>query len=180
MKRSVIAVAVLSSLFMSAGNAAEGNQQGELIITGKVAGTTCQFDGATTATIAMNEIGADQFQDKDAGYIHDAYSNTTILPLKVICTGDNAPKITFSRDQFDVGNSGITRNTAEENGAAFAVFYEDADGQSKQIKGDDYIHLVKNDANEYELNFRAKYAKAGAEVTAGPVNSALTMTVVTD
>lgn len=61
MKRSIIAVAVLSSLFMSAGNAAEGNQQGELIITGNIAGTTCQFDGSTTATITMNEIGADQF-----------------------------------------------------------------------------------------------------------------------
>ena len=180
MKRSIIAVAVLSSLFMSAGNAAEGNQQGELIITGNIAGTTCQFDASTTATITMNEIGADQFQGKDAGYIHDAYSNTTILPLKVICTGDNAPKITFSRDQFDVGNSGITRNTADENGAGFAVYYEGADGQSQQIKGDDYIHLVKNENNTYELNFRAKYAAVDTEVKAGPVNSALTMTVVTD
>lgn len=45
MKRSIIAVAVLSSLFMSAGAVAEGNQQGELIITGNVVGTTCQFIG---------------------------------------------------------------------------------------------------------------------------------------
>ncbi|RZN37641.1 fimbrial protein YehD [Escherichia sp. E2593] len=180
MKRSIIAVAVLSSLFMSAGAFAEGNQQGELIITGKVAGTTCQFTEATTATITMNEIGADQLNGQEAGYIHEGYSNTTILPLKVKCTGEKPPKITFSRDQFDVGNSGITRNTAEENGAGFAVYYEGADGQSQQIKGDDYIHLVKNDANEYELNFRAKYAAVGTEVKAGAVNSALTMTVVTD
>lgn len=79
-----------------------------------------------------------------------------------------------------MGNSGITRNTAEENGAGFAVYYEGADGQSQQIKGDDYIHLVKNENNTYELNFRAKYAAVDTEVKAGPVNSALTMTVVTD
>ncbi|MCV5409898.1 fimbrial chaperone protein, partial [Escherichia coli] len=59
MKRSIIAVAVLSSLFMNAGNAAEvENAMGTLIINGKVVGTTCQFlSGSDNATIEMSEIG---------------------------------------------------------------------------------------------------------------------------
>ncbi len=60
MKRSIISAAVLSAVFMSAGAFAADSDQGELIITGKVVGTTCKFTGDTTATIAMNEIGVDR------------------------------------------------------------------------------------------------------------------------
>lgn len=182
MKRSIIAVAVLSSLFMSAGAfAEEGSEQGELVITGNVVGTTCQFIGNSQATIAMNDIGADQFKDQSAGFIYNGYSNKTTVPLTVKCTGDKAPRITFSRSQFDANRSDITINTAANpNGAGFAVYYEGADGQPQKIEGDKSIELEENSSNEYTLNFSAKYAQSGSEVTAGPVNSALTMTVVTD
>ncbi|MFP2605264.1 fimbrial protein [Escherichia marmotae] len=69
MKRSIIAVAVLSSLFMSAGNAAEvENAMGTLIINGRVVGTTCQFlSGSDNATIEMSEIGIEQFENVQVG-----------------------------------------------------------------------------------------------------------------
>ncbi|EFO1591918.1 fimbrial protein YehD [Escherichia marmotae] len=183
MKRSIIAVAVLSSLFMSAGNAAEtatSVEQGELIITGKVVGTTCKFTEGTTATIAMNEIGEDQFKGLSKGGILEAYSNKTTVPLKVECYGEKAPRITFSSSQFTDEHDNITINTASENGAGFAVYYMDGD-EEKPITKKESIDLTgKGNDNKYILHFRAKYAKAGAEVTSGPVNSALTMTVVTD
>jgi type 1 fimbria pilin len=41
---------------MSAGAFAADTDQGELIITGKVVGTTCKFTGDSTATIGMNKL----------------------------------------------------------------------------------------------------------------------------
>ena len=56
MKRSIISAAVLSAVVMSAGAFAADSDQGELIITGKVVGTTCKFTGDTTATIGMTKL----------------------------------------------------------------------------------------------------------------------------
>lgn len=180
MKHSIIAVAVLSSLFMSAGAFAEGNQQGELIITGKVVGTTCQFIDGTTATIAMNEIGADQFENVTVGGTVDTYSNKTTVPLKVQCTGDKTPRITFSSSQFVDSYDNITVNTASNNGAGFAVYYVN-NGNENKITKDGVIELNGQGVDGlYTLNFSAKYAKPDETVTPGDVKSALTMTVVTD
>lgn len=129
----------------------------------------------------MNEIGEDQFKDQSAGFIYDGYSNKITVPLTVKCSPGKTPRITFSRSQFDANRSNITINTsAIQNGAGFAVYYESADGKIQNIEGDKSIELEKNSSNEYTLNFSAKYAQSGDVVTAGPVNSALTMTVVTD
>ena len=52
MKRLTVAAAVLSTVFMSAGAFAD-TDQGEVIITGRVVGTTCQFlDGNNSTTRA--------------------------------------------------------------------------------------------------------------------------------
>ncbi|MEB1123739.1 fimbrial protein YehD, partial [Citrobacter freundii] len=120
MKRSIISAAVLSVVFMSAGTFAADTDQGELIITGKVVGTTCKFTGDSTATIGMNQIGADRLNALSAGGVYDGYTNKTTVPLTVECTGTEAPKITFSSSQFDSTNKYITRNTASNNGAGFA------------------------------------------------------------
>ena len=170
MKRSIISAAVLSAVVMSAGAFAADSDQGELIITGKVVGTTCKFTGDTTATIGMNQIGADRLNALSAGGVYEGYSNKTTVPLTVECTGSKAPKITFSSSQFDSNNKYITRNTAANNGAGFTVYY-----------GDTGIELTKTADNKYTLNFSARYAKIGsADVSAGDVASSLTMTVVTD
>ena len=179
MKRSIISAAVLSAVFMSAGAFAADTDQGELIITGKVVGTTCKFTGDTTATIGMNQIGADRLNNLDAGGVYEGYSNKTTVPLTVECTGDKAPKITFSSSQFDSSNKYITRNTAANNGAGFSVYY--GDDFTKQVNPDTGIELTKTSDNKYTLNFSARYVRIGAAaVTAGDVASSLTMTVVTD
>lgn len=49
MKRLTVAAAVLSTVFMSAGAFAD-TDQGEVIITGRVVGTTCQFLDGNNST----------------------------------------------------------------------------------------------------------------------------------
>lgn len=143
-------------------------------------GTTCQFIDGTTATIAMNEIGADQFENVTVGSTVDTYSNKTTVPLKVKCTGDKTPRITFSSSQFVDSYDNITVNTASNNGAGFAVYYVNND-EEKRITKDGVIELNGKDTNDlYTLNFSARYAKSDTSVTSGDVKSALTMTVVTD
>ncbi|HHU0689643.1 fimbrial protein YehD [Citrobacter sp. Marseille-Q3906] len=178
MKRSVISAAVLTAVFMSAGAFSVDSDQGELVITGKVTGTTCKFVGDTTATIGMNQIGADRLNALTLGGVYDGYSNQTTTPLTVECTGTEAPRITFSSSQFDSANKYITRNTASSNGAGFAVYY--GNDFTQQVNPGTGINLTKTSDNKYILNFKARYAKAGNAVTAGDVASSLTMTVVTD
>ncbi|EAY3716711.1 fimbrial protein YehD [Salmonella enterica] len=178
MKRLLIAASVLSAIFMSAGVFAADSDQGELIITGKVVGTTCKFTGETTATIGMNQIGVDRLNGLNAGDVYEGYSNKTTAPLTVECTGDKAPRITFSSSQFDSTRNFITRNTASANGAGFVVYY--GEGFTQRVNPEDGIELTKTADNKYTLNFSARYAKQGTTVTAGDVASSLTMTVVTD
>lgn len=183
MKRSIIAVAVLSSLFMSAGNAADvENAMGTLIINGKVVGTTCQFlSGSDNATIEMSEIGIDQFKNVQVDAPVTTYSNTTSLPLKVKCEVGVKPRITFSSTQFKGADLNITRNIGDANDVGFAVFYGQEASTDNQITGNKSIELTTPDENgEYDLHFTAQYAKAGAAVRKGGVNSTITMTVVAD
>ncbi|EMO4246574.1 fimbrial protein YehD [Citrobacter freundii] len=176
MKRSIISAAVLSVVFMSAGAFAADTDQGELIIMGKVVGTTCKFTGDSTATIGMNQIGADRLNALSAGGVYDGYTNKTTVPLTVECTGTEAPKITFSSSQFDSTNKYITRNTASNNGAGFAVYYG-----NEQVNPESGIQLTKTADNKYVLDFSARYAKVGTGIVeSGDVASSLTMTVVTD
>lgn len=143
MKRSIISAAVLSVVFMSAGTFAADTDQGELIITGKVVGTTCKFTGDSTATIGMNQIGADRLNALSAGGVYDGYTNKTTVPLTVECTGTEAPKITFSSSQFDSTNKYITRNTASNNGAGFAVYYG-----NERVNPESGIQLTKTADNK--------------------------------
>ncbi len=183
MKRSVIAATVLASLFMSAGLfAAEGSTEGQLTITGKVTGTTCQFlSGSENTTISMSEIGRDQFENVEVGSPVTTYSNTTSLPLKVKCPGEKKPRITFSSTQFEGTGLNVTRNTSDASGVGFAVFLGKGTDSSKRISGNSPIELTSATNNgEYELHFTAQYAKADNNVGTGKVSSAITMTVVTD
>ncbi|EJW0411517.1 fimbrial protein YehD [Escherichia coli] len=183
MKRSVIAATVLASLFMSAGSfAAEGSTEGQLTINGKVTGTTCQFlSGSENTTISMSEIGRDQFENVEVGSPVTTYSNTTSLPLKIKCSGEKEPRITFSSTQFFKGaGSNVTRNTGDASGVGFAVFLGKGTDSSNRISGNSPIKLTPATNGEYELHFTAQYAKADNNVSTGEVSSAITMTVVTD
>ncbi len=183
MKRSVIAATVLASLFMSAGSfAAEGSTEGQLTINGKVTGTTCQFlSGSENTTISMSEIGRDQFENVEVGSPVTTYSNTTSLPLKIKCSGEKEPRITFSSTQFFKGAaSNVTRNTGDASGVGFAVFFGKGTDSSNRISGNSPIKLPPATHGEYELHFTAQYAKADNNVGTGEVSSAITMTVVTD
>lgn len=181
MKRSIMAIAVLSSFIISASvvAASGGNSDsGVLKINGRVVGTTCQFIDSNTAEISLNEIGMDKLSDLDDGQIYTPVVNGTQQPLRIKCQGNNTPRVTFSASQF--GDKKITFNNGDAKGVGFAVYYGN---DSKQIDpaGKMDLDLVKNANDEYELNFFARYARLGTnEVTAGSVSSTLTLTVVTD
>ncbi|MEX9253265.1 fimbrial protein YehD [Pseudenterobacter timonensis] len=181
MKRSIVTAAVLSALFVSAGAFAadsEGAAEGELIITGKVVGTTCKFIDGNKAIIDMNEIGKDVLNRLSPGQAYTAYKNDTITPLKVKCDNNEAPTITFSTSQFDSVNKKVTRNTASQNGVGFVVLYD-----GNEIDPETGLKLTGNDKGEYTLNFSAQYARLAplnTDVEQGPVASSLTLTVVTD
>lgn len=154
---------------------------GTLIINGKVVGTTCQFlSGSDNATIEMSEIGIDQFENVQVGAPVTTYSNTTSLPLKVKCKDGVQPRITFSSTQFEGADLNITRNTGDANNVGFAVFYGQEASTGNQITGNKSVELTPSENGEYDLHFTAQYAKAGAVVSKGGVNSTITMTVVAD
>ncbi|EOD2644154.1 fimbrial chaperone protein, partial [Escherichia coli] len=108
------------------------------------------------------------------------YSNTTSLPLKVKCEVGVQPRITFSSTQFEGADLNITRNTGDANDVGFAVFYGQEASTGNQITGNKPVELTQSENGEYDLHFTAQYAKAGADVSKGGVNSTITMTVVTD
>lgn len=180
MKRLTVAAAVLSTVFMSAG-AFVDTDQGEVIITGRVVGTTCQFlDGNNSTTITMNQVGQESLASLGAGATYTGIKNSTTVPLKLKCTGA-APKISLARNQFDTTYPNITKNTVAggASGVGFVVTANDA-----ELNANSLIPL-NGDPDEngvYTIDFSAQYAvvAAGNAVTQGDVESTLTLTVVTE
>lgn len=182
MKRSIITIAVLSSVFISAGAvAATGDtyDSGVLKINGKVVGTTCQFIDSNTAEISLNEVGMDKLSTLPVGQAYTPVVNGTQQPLRIKCEGNKTPRVTFSASQFD--DKKVTFNNGDAKGVGFAVYYGN---DNKQIDPAGKMDLApeKNANGEYELNFFARYARLNNNdaVKAGTVSSTLTLTVVTD
>lgn len=179
MKRSIIATAVFSGIFISTGAfSATEYDSGVLQINGKVVGTTCQFIGVNTAEITLNEIGEDKLSTLNAGEVYDSVMNSTQVPLKIQCAKGKEPRISFSDTQFDSNN--ITYNNGTAKGVGFAVYYGD---DNKKVDPQEKMTISGNAATgEYEIKFSARYARLadGADVAAGDVKSTLTLTVVTD
>lgn len=117
MKRSIITIAVLSSVFISAGAvAATGDtyDSGVLKINGKVVGTTCQFIDSNTAEISLNEVGMDKLSTLPVGQAYTPVVNGTQQPLRIKCDGNKTPRVTFSASQFD--DKKVTFNNGDAKG----------------------------------------------------------------
>lgn len=176
MKRSLVTAAVLSALFVSAGAFAAEFDSGELIITGKVAGTSCKFLDTQSATIDMNPVGLDVLQNVESGASYNNYQNRTTMPLKIKCSEGTAPRLTFSDSQFDGTDKSITLNKGTAPGVGFKVYLDNT-----EIKGNTDIPLTASKDGIYTLNFVAKYAVINKQIlNTGTVESALTLTVVSD
>ncbi|HDK6714544.1 TPA: fimbrial protein YehD [Klebsiella quasipneumoniae] len=180
MKRLTIAAAVLSTVFMSAGAFAE-TDQGEVIITGRVVGTTCQFlDGNNSTTITMNQVGQESLAGLNAGATYTGIKNSPTVPLKLKCTG-TPPKISLARNQFDTTYPNITKNTVTggASGVGFVVTANNA-----ELNADSLIPLngEPDENGVYTIDFSAQYALVaqGSSVTQGDVESTVTLTVVTE
>lgn len=176
MKNSVIAAAVLSAIFMSAGAYAADEDMGELKINGEIVGTSCTFQGDKSATIELSKVGVDRFAGLIAGQVYSGYTSPEVM-LKVKCSKYDNPRISFNSSQFVANN--ITKNNSEDNGAGFAVYLN-----GRQVTPDaaGVLALKPEEGVDgvYTLKFSARYAVAANNVKAGAVESVLTMTVLTD
>ncbi|GAB5071509.1 fimbrial protein YehD [Citrobacter sedlakii] len=177
MNNSIIAAAVLSGIFMSAGAFAANEDMGELKIKGEIVGTSCTFEGENNATIELSQVGADRLTGLNAGDVYSGYTSPEVS-LQVKCADNNNPRISFNPSQF-VDGLKVTRNNADDNGAGFAVYLNGS--QVKPDKAGNFL-LNKDDAvnGVYTMKFFARYAAVTTNVTPGPVESVLTMTVLTD
>lgn len=180
MKRSMISLALLSSIFMAGNATAATDESGVLEITGRVVGTTCQFIDGNVAEINLNDVGANVFQDLSAGEVYNGVTQGTSVPLKIKCQTGKVPHISFSTTQFDSNN--VTLNNGSATGVGFAVYYGDV---SKQVSPgstdpDKSITLEPSTDGTYTLNFLARYARTAGAISAGDVKSTLTLTVVTE
>ncbi|EGT4253208.1 fimbrial protein YehD [Citrobacter amalonaticus] len=181
MKCTIISAALLSSFFMGANAFAAGpDDSGILEITGRIVGTTCQFVDGNSAEINLNDVGANVFNNMNAGDIYSGVTQGTSVPLKIQCEPGKVPHISFSTTQFD-GND-ITLNNGSATGVGFAVFYGDVNKQvsPNSTDPDKAIILTPTTDGVYNLNFLARYARTTGTVNAGDVKSTLTLTVVTE
>lgn len=178
MKRTIIATAVLSGIFMStvAFAADDNTDMGELRINGEIVGTSCTFDGERNATIELSKVGVDRFASLTAGQIYSGYTSPEVT-LNVKCSDKEHPRISFNPSQFV--NNNFTKNTAGDNGAGFAVYLN---GRQVTPESDGTFALTTADGQDgnYKMTFFARYAAVANQVKAGSVESVLTMTVLTD
>ncbi|MEK0167722.1 MULTISPECIES: fimbrial protein YehD [Pseudescherichia] len=181
MKRTLITAAILAASCAAPAAFAADTDAGTLTINGVIKGTTCHFEsGAQTAHINMQQIGTDSLEALTQGGAYDGYQNKTATSFKVKCAaGTEAPKLKFLADQFDVtGANSVTKNQGDAAGVGYALLIN---GQRIDSDGSTAIANAKNDNGEYTFDIAAQYARAsGEQVTAGSVNSTVTLTVVVD
>lgn len=187
MKRSIISVAVLSAVFMSAGAFAAG-EEGTLTIEGTIINSSCHFaDNMNSSVITLPEIDASRFSGLSAGVVVGTeVSDST--PMKIICpAGTKLNTIRISNGEFTT--EGVLKNTKEVNGevdASKGVGVKLKLG-NKSITNDqetnvkDIITATKDDSSgvEYTLGFSAQYARlnTATPVVAGEISSVLTISV---
>ncbi|ETX63683.1 fimbrial protein [Citrobacter portucalensis] len=187
MKRSIISVAVLSAVFMSAGAFAAG-EEGTLTIEGTIINSSCHFeDNKNSSTIILPEIDASRFSGLSAGDVVGT-EVADPMPMKIICpAGTKLNTIRISNGEFTT--DGVLKNTKEVNGdidASKGVGVK-LKLDSKLITNDqetnikDILTADKDDPSgvEYSLKFSAQYARLNeaTPVVAGEISSVLTISV---
>lgn len=182
MKKSIIAATVLAVSFAAPAAFAADTDTGTLTINGLIKGTTCHFEpGSQTAHIDMHQIGTSSFKGFIPGQAYEGYSNKTNTPFKVICDSNaGIPRINVLADQFDVtGDKSVTKNNGgDAKGVGYALLIN-----GQRVNTNDAIPIAasQNAEGKYTFDISALYARANdAAVTAGTVNSTITLTVVAD
>ncbi|EGE0203409.1 TPA: type 1 fimbrial protein [Shigella flexneri] len=174
MKRSIIAAAVFSSFFMSAGVFAADVDTGTLTIKGNIAESPCKFEvGGDSVSINMPTVPTTVFEGKAKYSTYDDAVGVTSSMLKISCPKEVA----------GVKLSLITNDKITGNDKAIASSNDTVGDNSDvlDVSAPFNIESYKTAEGQYAIPFKAKYLKlTDNSVQSGDVLSSLVMRVAQD
>ncbi|EJC6337945.1 type 1 fimbrial protein [Escherichia coli] len=174
MKRSIIAAAVFSSFFMSAGVFAADVDTGTLTIKGNIAESPCEFEaGGDSVSINMPTVPTTVFEGKAKYSTYDDAVGVTSSMLKISCPKEVA----------GVKLSLITNDKITGNDKAIASSNDTVGDNSDvlDVSAPFNIESYKTAEGQYAIPFKAKYLKlTDNSVQSGDVLSSLVMRVAQD
>lgn len=174
MKRSIIAAAVFSSFFMSAGVFAADVDTGTLTIKGNIAESPCKFEaGGDSVSINMPIVPTTVFEGKAKYSTYDDAVGVTSSMLKISCPKEVA----------GVKLSLITNDKITGNDKAIASSNDTVGDNSDvlDVSAPFNIESYKTAEGQYAIPFKAKYLKlTDNSVQSGDVLSSLVMRVAQD
>ncbi|EHD2991902.1 type 1 fimbrial protein [Escherichia coli] len=174
MKRSIIAAAVFSSFFMSAGVFAADVDTGTLTIKGNIAESPCKFEaGGDSVSINMPTVPTTVFEGKAKYSTYDDAVGVTSSMLKISCPKEVA----------GVKLSLITNDKITGNDKAMASSNDTVGDNSDvlDVSAPFNIESYKTAEGQYAIPFKAKYLKlTDNSVQSGDVLSSLVMRVAQD
>ncbi|HCS3571287.1 TPA: type 1 fimbrial protein, partial [Shigella flexneri] len=152
MKRSIIAAAVFSSFFMSAGVFAADVDTGTLTIKGNIAESPCKFEaGGDSVSINMPTVPTTVFEGKAKYSTYDDAVGVTSSMLKISCPKEVA----------GVKLSLITNDKITGNDKAIASSNDTVGDNSDvlDVSAPFNIESYKTAEGQYAIPFKAKYLK---------------------
>ncbi|HCS3375689.1 TPA: type 1 fimbrial protein [Shigella flexneri] len=174
MKRSIIAAAVFSSFFMSAGVFAADVDTGTLTIKGNIAESPCKFEaGGDSVSINMPTVPTTVLEGKAKYSTYDDAVGVTSSMLKISCPKEVA----------GVKLSLITNDKITGNDKAIASSNDTVGDNSDvlDVSAPFNIESYKTAEGQYAIPFKAKYLKlTDNSVQSGDVLSSLVMRVAQD
>ena len=172
MKRSIIAAAVFSSFFMSAGVFAADVDTGTLTIKGNIAESPCKFEaGGDSVSINMPTVPTTVFEGKAKYSTYDGAVGVTSSMLKISCPKEVA----------GVKLSLITNDKITGNDKVGYYLYLGDNSDVLDVSAPFNIESYKTADGQYAIPFKAKYLKlTDNSVNSGDVLSSLIMRVAQD
>ena len=173
MKRSIIAAAVFSSFFMSAGVFAADVDTGTLTIKGNIAESPCKFEaGGDSVSINMPTVPTSVFEGKAKYSTYDDAVGVTSSMLKISC-----PKEVAGVKLSLITNDKITGS----NDTVGYYLYLGDNSDVLDVSAPFNIESYKTAEGQYAIPFKAKYLKlTDNSVQSGDVLSSLVMRVAQD
>ena len=176
MKRSIIAAAVFSSFFMSAGVFAADVDTGTLTIKGNIAESPCKFEaGGDSVSINMPTVPTTVFEGKAKYSTYDDAVGVTSISCPKEVAGVKLSLIT---------NDKITGNDkaiASSNDTVGYYLYLGDNSDVLDVSAPFNIESYKTAEGQYAIPFKAKYLKlTDNSVQSGDVLSSLVMRVAQD
>ncbi len=176
----IIAAAVFSSFFMSAGVFAADVDTGTLTIKGNIAESPCKFEaGGDSVSINMPTVPTTVFEGKAKYSTYDDAVGVTSSMLKISCPKEVAGvKLSLITNDKITGND---KAIASSNDTVGYYLYLGDNSDVLDVSAPFNIESYKTAEGQYAIPFKAKYLKlTDNSVQSGDVLSSLVMRVAQD